>query len=809
MPNTPILPVEKNQKNAEPSGSTEIFVAVDKIKNGIIYLKGGGLRKVIMTTGINLDLQSEDDQNGVFVGFQNLINSLEFSIQMNVHSRRLAIQDYLDNMHAREQEETDPFIKSQLHEYTSFITDFVAENAIVEKSFFIAVPIDYIQFSQLSPFSKTAAKDANKNDKEPDGEELASYLEKLNFRTEQILGGLRALNLRAVILNDDELIEYCRNFYNPKTVEKGFVPSDTPIAPQSLEVSSDHLKINGKYAKSFYILDYPRYLSAGWLEPIINLPELFDISLYIKPVDTTIALKNLSRKVTSVTAQMMEREEKGLIRDPELETALKDTEELRDTLQQTREKLFSVGLYFTIYADTPEGLRSLEYRITTIFDRALVTVKPPLFEQIEALSTVIPLVKDAMDVGVTMNTSPASSFFPFISPDLTSDEGILYGVNLHNNTLIIFDRFKLENHNSVIFAKSGSGKSYTAKLELLRTMMIGSDVLIIDPENEYQTLAEAMDGSIFKISLSSKDNINPFDIPPIPEGEDVSEILQSHVANLSGLIKIMVGAMTPSEEGILDRAINETYASRDIVPGKDISSKEPPLLEDLEVILKSMEGGKDLADRLYRFTKGSYAGFANRKTNIDVKNRVVVFSIRDLEEELRPVAMYMILNFVWNIVRSALKKRILVVDEAWIMMKYPDSASFLFNLVRRARKYYLGITTITQDVEDFLNSPYGRPVITNSSLQILLKQSSATIDTVGKAFNLTAVEKDFLINASVGQGLILVGQKHVAAQIISSPFENQIITTNPEEILAMRDKFRESTESTPNIEAEATETENI
>lgn len=779
MPQTPSKPVSQNQ---EPVGSTETLSDVKEIRNNTIFLKSGGMRKVIMVAGINLDLKSEEEQDSIISSFQNLLNSLDFNIQFNVHSRRLAIKEYLNNMKARMDKEENPLIKNQFAEYIQFIEKFISENTVVEKSFFVTVPFDMVTVPGIGAKKKEEEeKNANMS-----VEDLMQHMDKLNFRTEQTLQGLRHVGLRAVTLNDAELRELCINFYNPKTTEKEPIPDDDPIASKRIELKSDYLKINDKFVKSFFVLNYPRYLASNWLDPIINQPELMDISIHMSPIDTGIALKNLTKKTAMLNAAIAEREEKGLVRDPALETALMDTEELRDTLQQTREKLFSVSLYCCVYTDTLEEIKKLEYKIVSTFERSLITVKTPMFEQTKLWRSISPLSKNFMGITFAMNTSPASAFFPFISPDLTSDEGIMYGLNLHNNTLVIFDRFDLENHNSTIFARSGSGKSYAAKLELLRSIMLGVNVLIIDPENEYQSLADAVGGTTFKISLTSKDSINPFDIPVVPEGEDEGEVLQSHIASLTGLIKLMVGAVTPAEEGILDRAINETYASRDIAPGRDFKGIEPPLLGDLEDILRNMDGGKDLADRLYRFTKGSYAGFANRPTNIDTKNDVVVFSIRDLEEELRPIAMYIVLNYVWNVVRSELKRRIMVVDEAWLMMKYPDSAAFLFNLVRRARKYYLGITTITQDVEDFLSSPYGRPVITNSSLQILLKQSPATIDIVGKAFNLTDVEKNYLIDVGVGQGLMLVGQKHVAVQIVPSAFENAIITTNPEELLARK-----------------------
>ena len=571
-------------------------------------------------------------------------------------------------------------------------------------------------------------------------------------------------------------------------IPQAYTPSEKDIknviAPAGLEVNPNYLKLGDKLVRTLFIFTYPRYLSSGWFDSIINLPNLLDISIFVHPVDTAMALRNLRKKTAQIEAQLLERQEKGLVRDPVLETAFQDIEMLRDQLQQAQEKLFNVGVYIAIYADSLEELNKLEERINSIFESRLVYVKPSVFQQLEGFCSTLPLNSDKLLIHTPLNSGPVSSMFPFVSVDLTSDEGILYGVNRHNNTLVVFDRFSLENANSVIFAKAGAGKSYAAKLEIIRSMMMGVDVLIIDPENEYQKLAESVGGSFFKISLTSENQINPFDIPIVPKGEDPADVFKSHILNLAGLIKLMLGSILPEEDAILDRAIMATYESRDITPDrKDFMEVEPPLLSDLQIVLGSTEGGRGLAKRLEKFTKGSYAGFVNRPTNIDIKNRLIVFSVRDLEEQLRPIAMYIVLNFIWNLIRADFKKRIMVVDEAWWLMKYPDSAAFLFSLAKRCRKYYLGLTTITQNVEDFLESQYGRPIITNSALQLLLKQAPASIEILTKTFNLSEAEKGLLLEAEVGEGLFFAGLNHVAIQVIASYFENQIITTKPEELL--------------------------
>ena len=575
----------------------------------------------------------------------------------------------------------------------------------------------------------------------------------------------------------------------PQSYKPGEQDVKNVIAPAAIEANPNYLRIGDIFVKSLFIFTYPRYLSTGWFDSIINLPNLMDISIFAHPVDTGLALRKLKRKVTQIEAEIMEREEKGLVRDPVLETAYQDVENLRDQLQQAQEKLFDVGIYITLYANSLEELNKLEDKVVSSLEGQLVYVKPSIFQHLEGFISTLPLAEDRLAVYTPLNTGPLSSVFPFVSLDLTSDSGVLYGINQNNSSLVIFDRFSLENANQVVFAKAGAGKSYATKIEILRSLMTDVDVLVIDPENEYERLASAVGGSTIKISLTSETSINPLDIPTVPRGEDPADVFKSHILSLVGLLKLMLKGISPEEDAILDRAIAETYASRGITAdAKDFTKMEPPLLEDLQVVLENMEGGKGLAQRLYKFTKGTYAGFINKPTNVDIKNRLVIFSIRDLEEELRPIAMYIVLNYVWNLIRSELKKRILIIDEAWWMMKYQDSAAFLFSLAKRCRKYYLGLTTITQNVEDFLGSQFGHPIITNSSLQLLLKQAPADIETIAKTFNLSEAEKNLILSADVGEGIFFVGLKHVAIKVVASYFEDQIITTNPEQLLEMENQ---------------------
>ena len=567
------------------------------------------------------------------------------------------------------------------------------------------------------------------------------------------------------------------------------------IAPSSIEIKQGSIQMGERITKSYFIFSYPRYLSTGWLSPIINLNVPMDISFYMHPVSSEKILKKLRKKVTEVQAETAEREEKGLIRDPSLEVAYQDLEELRDKLQTAQERMFRFSLYLTIYGDSEKEIRDTETNLRSILESRLIYIKPALYQQQEAFISTSPYNLDLLMVTTLMNTSPLSSTFPFISFDLSSNEGILYGINRHNSSLVLFDRFSLANANEVIFATSGSGKSFSIKLEILRYLMLGVDGIILDPENEYKFLAEAVGGSFFNISLSSPHHINPFDLPTPREDEKPEDALRTSIINLVGLMRIMLGGLTPEEDGIMDRALLETYAAKDITPdsdpkkwGKDLPF---PLMSDLQEVLSTMEGAESLVKRLQRFTKGVYSQFFNQPSNITMENRLVVFGIRDMEDELRPMALFIILRYIWKTITAEMKKRLLIIDEAWWLMKNEDGASFLFGTVKRARKYWLGVTTITQDVNDFMKSDYGKPIITNSALMLLMKQSPATINVVQETFNLTEEEKMLLLESPVGEGIFFAGTKHVLIKVLASYTEEQIITTSPEEVMKIKEAKRE------------------
>lgn len=583
-------------------------------------------------------------------------------------------------------------------------------------------------------------------------------------------------------------------------VEQAFLKGMTTlrdlIAPSSLEIHSSHFRIGTKYGRTLYIYGYPRELYTGWLSGLINIDQVIDISMFVYPVETEVVLNNLRKKVTQLEADMAINADNGRTRDPGKEAALADAEELRDQLQVGAERFFRYGLYITIYADSLEELGFVQHAIETLFGQQLVYSKVASSQQEQGLNSTIPQMADQLQIRRNMNTGAISTSFPFTSADLTQEKGVLYGINMHNNGLVIFDRYSLENANMVVFAKSGAGKSFTVKLEALRSMMLGADILIIDPENEYQKLCDAVGGSYIRLSLSSDTRINPFDLPRVIDSDEADDALRANLVTLHGLLRLMLGGsqvtasgqvmagLTPAEEADLDQGLIDTYARVGITSDPLTHNSTPPTISDLYDTLLHMGGtGPQLAQRLRKYTTGTFAGIFSQQSNIDINNTMVVFNIRDLEDELRPVAMYIVLSHIWNITRTIQKKRMLVVDEAWQLMKYDDSANFLFSLAKRARKYYLGLTTITQDVEDFMGSKMGRAIVANSSMQLLLKQSSSAVDVLADVFKLTEEERKRLANFPVGQGLFFAGQNHVHIQIIASDTETGLISTNPQAAL--------------------------
>lgn len=568
------------------------------------------------------------------------------------------------------------------------------------------------------------------------------------------------------------------------------------IAPSAIEVDYNFLKIGDKYYRTLFISGYPRFVGANWLEPIINFDHTLTLSMFYYPINARNVLDDLRRKIAEMEATINIAREKGKVIDPGVQAALGDAKSLQEQLVKGIERFFHFSFYVTISANTLDELNSISYQVESTLGSLSLISKKATLEMEAAFQSTVPVCLDKLKVIRNMDTTSVATTFPFTSSELTSNEGILYGVNKHNGSLIIFDRFSLENANSVIFAKSGAGKSYLVKLEALRSLLFGVDLIVIDPETEYRRLCDAVGGEYIDFSINSSAKINPFDLPVVPEIEDQ---LSMKILSLHALFRIMLGELSSGESAVLDRALIDTYRLKGITQDPSTQQdREPPLMEDLYKVLLAMDEpeSKNLAERMERYIKGSLAGVFDQRSNVSLENSFTVFSIRNLQDVLRPISMFMILDFIWTKVKHDLKKRILLLDEAWTLMQYPDSAAFVYSLAKRARKYYLGLTTITQDVNDFLNTDYGKAVVTNSSIQILLKQHPAAIDKISEIFYLSQGERNFLLSAGIGEGLFFAGTNHVAMQVKASPLEHELVTTNPGEMKARQDQARVESQST-------------
>ncbi len=560
------------------------------------------------------------------------------------------------------------------------------------------------------------------------------------------------------------------------------------IAPSSIETDFNYIRVGESFYKTLFVVGYPRFVSTDWLEPLIDFNHEMNISFFLYPILAADVLSDLQRKIAEMEATIASDSDQGKVINPHVSAALEDALAVQEELAKGIERFFQFGLYIRLSATSLNELNQTTRELSSTLASLLVMTKTATLQMEEGFKTTLPMGQDRIFITRNMDTTSLASTFPFSSGTLTQNKGILYGINQENESLVIFDRFSLENANEVIFGKSGAGKSYLIKLEILRSFMFGSEVIVIDPENEYKQVAKTLGGEYVPFSQSSPVKINPFDLSGLyEEGENE---LGLKILSLHALFTIALGKMTPSIDAILDRALILTYQQKGITQDPKTQTKEPPILEDLYNVLLTMPEpeAKELALRMERFIKGSLSGLFNQQSNFNITNQLTVFCLRDIEEDLRPIVMHIVLDFVWTRVRKTLKKRLLIVDEAWYLMKYEDSASFMHGIAKRARKYYLGVTTATQDVADFLSTNYGKAVLSNSSIQILLKQGTAVVDEVAQTFYLSQGEKQMLLSGGVGQGLFFAGQNHVAIQIVAAPFEHEIITSNPEELLARQQK---------------------
>jgi type IV secretory pathway VirB4 component len=571
-----------------------------------------------------------------------------------------------------------------------------------------------------------------------------------------------------------------------KDFSKGLVSIQDIIAPEAIEVDFTFQKINSTYTRTLFVAGYPRSVPANWLSPLINFPTQANISMFVFPSDTSQILDNLKRKITEMEAEITSDVRAGKISNINTEIKLNDARVMREQLAAGSERFFQFGLYITIKSDNKEQLEKITKAIQSTLGSLLIVSKKTALQMDEGFKTTLPMGVDRLLITRNMDTTSLATTFPFTSSELTMETGIVYGINEHNDSLVIFDRFKMENANMVVFAKSGAGKSYTVKLEILRQLMFDTEVIVLDPEHEYEELCKMVNGEYVNFTFGSDVKINPFDLSNVyEEGENE---LGLKIISLHGLLKVMLGDMTPQQEAILDRAIVASYKAKGITPDPNTQTNTPPLMEDLYKALIGMERDEsdDLAARLEKFITGSFRGIFDQASNFNIRSPFTVFSVKEMEEKLRPIAMYVILDFIWTRIKKDMKRRILVIDEAWYFMMYKDSSAFIYSMVKRARKYYLGITTITQDVEDFLQNDYGRAIVSNSSIQFLMKQATSSIPILAQTFYLSEGERQLLITSEVGEGIFFAGQNHVALRVIASEKEHRAITTNPEEVMAQK-----------------------
>lgn len=575
----------------------------------------------------------------------------------------------------------------------------------------------------------------------------------------------------------------------PQDMAKGMINIKDIIAPSAVEVDFNNIRIGPNYYTTLFISGYPRFVGANWLSPIINFDHTLDLSMFYYPVKSKGILEDLKKKITEMEATVRTDRERGKIEDPTVTSALEDAHALQEQLVKGIERFFQFSFYITIPAESLEELKLVTSKVESTLGSLLLISKTATLQMEQAFQSTIPTALDKLLITRNMDTTSLATTFPFTSSDLTMETGIMYGINRHNGSLIIFDRFSMENANTVVFAKSGSGKSYFVKLEALRSLVFGAEIIIIDVEEEYKMLCEAVGGDFISFSANSQSRINPFDLSNIAvEGENE---LGQKILSLHTLLKLIFKEMTSTEEAILDRALIETYRIKGITPDPETQmSKEPPVMEDLYKVLLGADEpeAKNMAERLERYIKGSLTGIFDSQSTVNLNSKMTVFSTKNLEDILRPIAFYIILDFIWTKIRRDLKKRILVVEEAWYLMQNEDSARFIYGIAKRARKYYLGLTTISQDVDDFLTSEYGKAIVTNSSIQVLLKQHPAAIDKVADTFYLSEGEKRLLLGAGQGEGLFFAGANHVAIRVVASEAEHNLITTNPAELLKLRER---------------------
>lgn len=765
------------------SASTQDHLPIADITDDIVLLKNGGAALVMSTTSLNLSLLSEREQEATLFAYGAILNSLSFPVQIVVRSEKKDIAHYMEFLEKAKAGQTSPKLLAAIEEYKAFVAQTVKKKGVLSKRFFIVIPFSPLELGMKQAFVTLVKKPKRLP-------YSRSYIIKkaktvLYPKRDHLMRQAGRLGLKLKQLTTEDLEQLFLEIY--ATVQGKDLPLadvNNSISPKMLDIDFAHLNMDGRLYRTIFIAGYPRFVTGGWLDQIINFDHNLTLSFFTYPIEGKTVLDDLRRKIAEMEAEISTDIQRGKIINPGTQAKLEDALGLQEQLVRGAERFFEFSFYITIPADTLEELDNTTKQVQSTLGALLVISHIASLSQEDGFISTLPLGRDELNITRNMDTSSLATTFPFTSAELSQEQGIMYGINEDNGSLIIFDRFLLENPNSTIFGTSGSGKSYLVKLEALRYLTLGTEVIIIDPESEYKALAQAVGGEFISFSFGSPSKINPFDIQTAQDpGENQ---LALKLLSLHSLFKVIMGNLSPTEEALLDRALILTYKAKGITPEPETQSREPPLMEDLYKTLIGMEEPEaaNLAARVEKFVRGSFTGIFDQKTTVEITNPFTVFSVRDLEEALRPIAMFIILDFIWTKIRSNIKRRILIVDEAWHMMRYNDSALFLWSVAKRSRKYWLGLSTVTQDVEDFLSQEIGRAIVNNAAMRILMKQSTSAIDKVGEVFHLSEGEKQLLLASDIGEGIFFAGPHHVAMRVVASEAEHRLVTTKPEEVIA-------------------------
>ncbi len=706
---------------------------------------------------MNFMLKTNEEQESILLSFEKFLNSLDFPIQIHITSNPIHLGEHFTYTHKQVKKQGEQY-KPLLDSYCQFIRQSIQTNNIQNRNFYIIIP----------------EKDT------------------LSMQIRICQEGIDKLGLKVRKLTKEDTVTFFHSYiaHNKKKELKKEQTNDVAhflYAPEKIKFMPDHFKVNDLFCKVIQVTGYPHSVEMGFLDKIISSGEKYDISVHIEPFPIEHTMIQLNRELQKQQSDLYADSKKGII-NPSLDIKFKSTKKVLEDLQKGKQKLFNVSLYIMCKGKSLQEVNLLAKKVKAGLDGLMIQSKTPLFEMMAAYESMLPLGKNKLNAKRNIHTKGLSAFFPFSSPFLDIDtDGVLLGLN-KNKIPYIKNIFHLANANGVILATSGSGKSYFTKLLISRQFMNGCDVIIIDPQGEYLAITEQYKGETITISKDSKTIINPLDLMG-------HEYLEKRLS-LIDLFGIMFGDINELQKSILDRAIDMTYEDKGI-DRDNYDASEPPILSDLyamlEKLMKSVPKQEEvtyraLLNRLHMYTSKGVFGFLDRQTRINFDNKFVCFNIGNMPKQVKPVVMYLVLDHVYMKMKESSNRKLLVIDEAWSMLQTAEESSYVFEIVKTCRKYNLGLLMITQDVADLVGSKAGHAVLANTSYTFLLRQKPAVISNVARTFNLSQNERDFLVSASLGNGILILENEHQELEVIASPEEHKLITTNPDEMIKLSEK---------------------